>query len=351
MDEPTAETGPGGADEEIDDDIEGPEREPAQTAQPTPAALVGLSDEEILHRLQREPASLGPLSVGRANSGALVNGLQLQNGTRYVIIDPAHAWATRETIDDLDRAYDLLHRQFPDAPKLYVGHLSAKQGGPLSPHKSHQAGRDVDVSYFYLQGPQAWFRRATAENLDRPHTWAFVRALLTETDVEYIFMNGSVQKPLKDYALGIGEDPSWLDQVFQVGSKQADAIIRHAKGHDTHIHVRFYNPVAQELGRHAYGRLFKAGRIKPRQSYVHHRAVSGDTLDYLARHYGTTVQAIQQANGLRGIGLHAKHIYLIPKAGKEGKAAAVEPPPGPTRVPPRRLPPFPMPAAAGRGSR
>ena len=350
LDDSGAEGGAAGQDDEIDDDIEGPSREPSQAAPSVPPTVAGLSDEEILRRLQRDPASLGPMSVGRANSGALVNGVQLGNGTRYVVQDPANAWGTRETVDDLDRAYDLVKQELPDTPKLYVGHLSAKHGGSLSPHKSHQAGRDVDVSYFYVQGKHEWYRRATIDNLDLPHTWAFVRALLTETDVEYIFMNGSVQKLVKDYALAIGEDPGWLDQVFQYGSRQPDAIIRHAHGHDTHIHVRFYNPVAQELGRHAYGWLFKAGKIKPRVSYLQHRAVSGDTLGYLARHYGTTVQAIQQANGLRGIALQAKHVYLIPKAGKEGKAPAVEPPPGPTHVPPRRLPPFPMPVAGATTS-
>jgi LysM repeat protein len=278
----------------------------------------------------------------------LVNGVQVGTGSRYVVLDPTHAWATRETVDYLDHAYDRARKELPALPKLHVGHLSAKQGGRLSPHKSHQAGRDVDVGYFYTQGKQDWYRRATAENLDVARTWAFVRALLSETDVEYIFINGSVQKPLKDHALKIGEDPAWLDQVFQLGSRQGDAIIRHAKGHDTHIHVRFYNPVAQELGRRAYPVLVKRGQIKPRQSYLQHRAVKGDTLGYLARRYGTTVRAIQQANGLRGIGLQAKHVYLIPK---EGKAAPVEAPPGPTRVPARRLPPSPLLPTAGSRSR
>jgi penicillin-insensitive murein endopeptidase len=321
-------------EDEIEDDVEElapPPAAPDHGTLPPPALP---RDAEIQRKLAQAPASLGPMSLGAANGGALFNAIELPPSTLYDIIDRGHAWATRETIDYLTAALRNVHARFPDAPKMQVGHLSAKLGGPLKPHRSHQSGRDVDVSFYYRVKQPGWYRRANGENLDREKTWAFVRALLTETDVEYIFINTSLQQLLKEHALQIGEDPGWLDSVFQVGSKRADPIIRHAKGHDTHIHVRFYNPIAQELGRRAYPYLLAAGRIKPAQYFVQHRAVKGDTLGALARRYGTTVAAIQQANHLRGTAIVAKQVYRIPR-----ERASV-PQMGPIRVPPRRLPPM-----------
>lgn len=333
------------AENEIEDDVEVPAPTRGGAWQPVPEAVAKLSDQELARRLRAEPETLGSMSVGQANGGSLVNAVALPPSPLWEVVDPSHAWATEETVEYLRRAAQAVRTKYPNAGPLYVGHLSGKHGGHLPPHRSHQSGRDVDTGFFYSTPPHTWYRRATAENLDRPKTWAFVRALLTETDVEYIFLNGPQQKLLYDYALGIGEDRGWLDEVFQVGAKNAAAIIRYAKGHDNHLHVRFYNPAAQELGRRAYPQLVALGRLKAPQSFVRHRAVKGDTLGYLARHYGTTVQAIQRANGLRGIALQAKRVYLIPKEG----SVAVRAPSAPVRVPARRLPP-PPPSSTASGS-
>ncbi len=316
-----------------EDDAEPP---PAVTSPPPRpnSPQLSLSDAEIAKRLRQDPTSLGSMSIGRPSAGALYNGVRLPKSELWERIDPGNQWATQETIDYLERAVRKVHEQFPDTPVLYVGHLSAKRGGHLKPHRSHQSGRDVDTSFYYGGGKsQRWYRRANAENLDLPRTWAFVRALVVETDVQYIFINHSVQKLIKGYALEIGEDPDWLDRVFQYKSRRPGAIVRHAPGHDTHIHVRFYNPVAQNMGRRAYGSLVKMGKIKPPTYYVRHRARKGDTLGALARKYGTTVPAIQAANGLRSSRIYAKRVYRIPRKGQVAGA------PGPIAIPPRKLPP------------
>ena len=97
--------------------------------------------------------------------------------------------------------------------------------------------------------------------LDAARSWSLVKALITETDVEYIFINRSVQKLLKRHALAAGEDPAWLDTVFQVGSRHPSPIVRHAWGHDTHMHVRFYNPKAQAMGCKAHDALLRRGAV------------------------------------------------------------------------------------------
>ena len=147
--------------------------------------------------------------------------------------------------------------QFPGAPKMYIGHISARRGGHLSPHVSHQAGRDVDISYYYLPGQSHWYAVARANNLDRERTWAFVKALITDTDIELILMDRAVQRlraratPCSAAKTAPGSTSS------STAAASLPPLIRHAKGHATHLHVRFYNPLAQETGRRAYELLLK----------------------------------------------------------------------------------------------
>ncbi|WP_437482295.1 penicillin-insensitive murein endopeptidase [Sorangium sp. So ce1014] len=295
--------------------------------------LAAMTEAQIEELLSKDPAALGPMSVGATNAGALFNGIRMPESDRWELVDPSHAWGTRETIDALDRTIGEVHRQFPGSPKLYIGHISDRDGGHLSPHKSHQAGRDVDISYF-LDARHRWYQRATAANLDRERTWAFVRALVTESDVELILIDTSVQRLLKEHALKIGEDKGWLDDVFQYGSRKPRPLIRHARGHANHIHIRFYSPIAQESAVRAYPLLVKRGVIKPTAYYVRHTAKKGQTLGSLARKYGTTVEAIKRANGLRSTAIQARRVYNIPRP-SSGPAA----PPKHVVVPPRRLPP------------
>lgn len=327
-------------------------------AQRSPLLL--LSDRELEERYRRDPTSLGSMSVGLTSAGALINGVQMPKGSRWEFTDPGNAWGTRETIDFLIRSIDKVNEQFPDAPPMYIGHISSRHGGHLSPHVSHQAGRDVDVGYYYLKPSRRWFARATAENLDLAKTWAFVRAVITETDVEMILTDTSIQRLLVDYASKHGEDEAWLDSIFQVRGKNSRPILRHAKGHATHLHLRFYNAVAQEMGRRAFPWLVQSGVLKPRvlsaaapaAGYISHKVRKGEILMILAKRYGTTAEAIQQANGLKSPAVRIGQVLRIPKRGAapaRSAPRAPRQPPGPIAVPPRRLPPVKQPVA-GPGS-
>jgi penicillin-insensitive murein endopeptidase len=110
-------------------------------------------------------------------------------------------------------------------------------------------------------------------------------------------------------------------------------MIRHAKGHATHLHVRFYSPVAEETGRRCHAALLAAGKIKPSTHFVSYKAKKGDTLLSLAKRFGTTVKAIKRVNGLRSNTILAKRSYKIPSTGHSVIPAR------PAEVPPRRLPP------------
>ena len=322
---------------EDDDDEQAPGAHPP--AAPPPA--LALSDAEIDQRFHHDPASLGPASVGPASAGALVNGVQMPRGEHWQLLDPGRAWGTQETVDALVRCIDKVNERYPGAPPIAIGHLSAKNGGHLSPHKSHQSGRDADVGYYYKSGPRL-FVHATEENLDLPRTWALLKTALRETTIDMIFIDRSVQRALVDYAASSGEDAAFLDEVFQIRGKNARAPVRHIKGHDNHIHFRFHNPVAEEMGRRV-ARFVVIPRYQPpvrvaasqaeTAGYVQIRAHSGDTLVILARRYGTTVEEIQRANQLAGNAIRAGIVYKIPQKVAPRAQSTAKPP---SRVAQRR---------------
>lgn len=329
----------GATDDELaalddDEDPDAPVGTTPGPAAPATSPTLALTDAEIEQRYRRDPASLGPISVGRASAGLLVNGVQMQKTERVELLDPGRAWGTRETVDALVRIIDRVNERYPGTAAISIGHLSAKSGGHLSPHVSHQSGRDADVGYYY-RTPVRSFLRATEENLDLPRTWALVRAAVKETPVEMILVDRSIQRLLADYAAANGEDPAFVDAVFQIRGKNARAPVRHVKGHNNHLHFRFYNPVAEEMGRRVarFVRPPAPAVVTAIQaeaagvSFAPHRARSGDTLVILARRYGTTVEEIQRVNGLRSNALRAGVVYRIPQKATPPRPVAARRPP------------------------
>jgi penicillin-insensitive murein endopeptidase len=218
-----------------------------------------------------------------------------------------------------------------------IGDISRPDGGRLNRHRSHQAGRDADIGFYFRTGEAGDFRRPGRQDLDVARTWTFVRALVTDTDVDRIFIDRALQRVLYAHALAAGEDADWLDDIFGRRTAGKNATIQHERRHQDHMHVRFFNPMAQERGRLAYPLLVEA-RLVPGPT-VTHRVRSGETLSHLARRYGASVSAIRTANGLRGSFLRAGRSYTIPVR----KAPVVS---DPVVVPPRRLPPA-RPASEG----
>jgi len=298
----------------------------------TPAALLSLSDEELARRVETDVASLGSLSIGLPNSGILVNPVSMPEGPYWQVSPTAEVWGTEETIAAVEAVLSKVHEVYPDAPPILVGDISGADGGRLKRHLSHQAGRDIDFGFFFKGAQPASLVAGTAANLDLPKNWAFIRALVTETDVEAIFLDIRVQRLLYKYALSICEDREWLDRVFRFPRGYRGAIISHERGHRNHYHVRFYNPVAQELGRRVHPILVQYGVLPPPVYTVRHVVRPGQTMGLLASRYGTSVRAIKQANGMTSTLLRAGRAYRIPV-----KTAA--PPSEPVAVPPRLLPP------------
>lgn len=201
--------------------------------------------QELFRVLQDNPNALGSASIGTPTRGFLFAGMELKE-SEGIKHEGGYGWGTELVIRSIERAVREVRRCFPNTPVLRVGDISRDKGGWLRPHRSHQAGLDVDMGYYY-RVPAGWYEKATASNLDLPRTWAIVRAFIEGGNVDTIFMDLTVQRILKSYVstLPLVEQPT--DEWFQTPLKK-DTAIRHAWGHLTHFHVRFRDPSAVALG-------------------------------------------------------------------------------------------------------
>lgn len=234
----------------------------AVEVRPSPDPLRGVPESELIRLAETKPASLGSLYFGRPSRGYLFNGVELVSspGLR-VMATPERAWGTASTVRSIREAVTEFQRARPHAPAVTIGDLSKRRGGAFRPHLSHQLGVDVDIGYFYRDGAD-WYTRATKHNLERDLTWALLKSLLAQGNVEYVFMDRSLQGLLRERAVESGEDPAWITSLFE-SAAFPDAIIQHAPGHLTHFHVRFLDLEAERVGRTLEARLLPHRRRAP----------------------------------------------------------------------------------------
>jgi LysM repeat protein len=175
--------------------------------------------------------------------GVLTAGVLLSAGKHIQVKWEAGAYGTDETIRAIQSAVAAYKQKMPGGPKVYIGDISKKGGGPFKPHSSHQHGRDVDVGYV-IEGTTSKdgkFRTATADNLDVPRTWRLIKSFIDTDQVVYVFMDYKLQKLLYEYAQEQGASEEFLDEIFQYprGRRRTHGLIRHWPGHTNHFHVRF----------------------------------------------------------------------------------------------------------------
>ncbi|MCB9649371.1 MAG: penicillin-insensitive murein endopeptidase [Deltaproteobacteria bacterium] len=321
-------------DERDDDSGEVLEEEVDSGVDPRLRYTCDLSDDDLTARWVKTPEALGSISLGFAHEGRLINAEQFPLGGEtgaWTVVMPNRAWATAETIEYVVAAAREVHRLRPDAPPLRVNGISLKEGGWFRPHRSHQNGRDVDLGFYYATAevPRC---RACEKVMDVGANWDLVKALVTLTDVQVILVDRAVQRALRAHALSVGEDPVWLASLFDGGR---NSLIRHARRHRDHFHVRFYNPRAQELGRRVAPLLAQ----RPDQNLRIYRVRNGDNLGKIALRNKSSIRAIQKANHMRGTFLRIGQVLRVPMRGPCTRC----PVPPPVEVPERRRPP-PSPA-------
>jgi len=195
----------------------------------------------------------GPQSVGAPNGGKLARGEKLTSNRSIEVRGGGHAWGTPELVQVLKRSAAKVRKKHKGSV-LFVGDLSAKRGGPLFGHNSHQSGRDADVGFYMKHddgkqvnphrfvpfGGDGRARDGAIVRFDDERNWAFVEALLTDPKVEvrYLFVSMGLRKRLLTYA---SQKKKVSPELY---TKAAAALMSPSDidVHDDHFHVRIACP-------------------------------------------------------------------------------------------------------------
>ena len=182
----------------------------------------------------------GGHSIGTPQAGRLVAAVSIPPGHGYEVLYPHSAWGTTWAVRKLTAALDEFHEQSGYEEDLFVGVMSRRRGGRVGGHISHQSGRDVDIRLPVREGlPHT--RPVTARRVDWQATWALIEALADTGAITIILLDYGAQRRLDRAAKAAGAGTKRRAELIQFprGSKASRGLVRHSKGHEGHIHVRF----------------------------------------------------------------------------------------------------------------
>lgn len=185
-------------------------------------------------------------AIGPTNHGRLENPVMLPPHRGYVIRTPARAYGTEETIRWILDAFDEVEAKFKHTKVVRVHDISDRNGGRLRDHKSHQNGRDADISYYQKEcgANGCRFTDFKSSELDVARQWALLEYWLRNGQAEMIFVDYRLQAKLYRYAKRKGVSKSKLDEWIQYprGKYEPDGVVRHFPNHEDHLHIRFVCP-------------------------------------------------------------------------------------------------------------
>jgi murein endopeptidase len=166
-------------------------------------------------------------SHGLPWSGSLAGGTQLPvDGRDWVTWDPVtdsvpnrpwRLYGNERTIHTVVAVIEAYRKAHPDAPRVVVGDISFKGGGPMDEHVSHQNGLDVDVYY---------------PRLDRT-----LRAPTATSQID-----PALAQDLLDRFVSAGAQMIFVG--FSTGLRGPSGVVIPYPNHENHMHVRFPPPSA-----------------------------------------------------------------------------------------------------------
>jgi penicillin-insensitive murein endopeptidase len=209
------------------------------------------------------------LSLGSHARGALVHGTAMPfEGTGYRVPKDwrsrDHRYGTEEMVEWLTALFTGLAKADPESA-IYLGDISARQGGDAAKHRSHASGRDVDIFFVASDGQGhvlrdlpamlhfdsggravrwspaqqgRWTRAPVPDaHFDARRNWAIVRAMVSSqtVEVQWIFIHGSLAALLLAEAEREGTPALILDKARALLHQPTDA-----QPHDDHMHVRIF---------------------------------------------------------------------------------------------------------------
>jgi penicillin-insensitive murein endopeptidase len=213
---------------------------------------------ELPAKFRSGPLAVASLSGGHPNDGWQIRGKRLRHSAELRIREASH-----ERVYGHPALVLMLHRSARDVAKgapgsiLLVGDLSAKLGGPISGHRSHQSGRDADVAFYVTDAKGK--RLASTEYVafdgdgkakdgrpllfDDERNWLLVESWARDlrAGLSHIFVSWPLRERLLKFARS---QPRFAKYVLQ-----ATALLKQpekGEDHDDHFHVRITCPKDQE---------------------------------------------------------------------------------------------------------
>lgn len=209
------------------------------------------------------------VSKARSNDGYLIHPARLDyRGKGYRMgktwRDRGRRYGTDELVAAIEHAAASVRSEHGRRSVLAVADISAKGGGDISKHSSHESGRDVDLIFYAIDSrgipmspPEVAMVRYGGDGkpiapeddasevqpdweerrFDTKRNWALVEALLSDPDirVQWMFVSNGLKDRMIRYAVK-KERPAWLIEYAKVVMRQP----LRAAPHDDHFHVRIY---------------------------------------------------------------------------------------------------------------
>lgn len=159
--------------------------------------------------------------------------------------DVNHIFATRPLLNMIVEAASDLNEKYPNRDRLQVEEMSAREGGDIEGHASHENGLDVDIQFFKRDGvehvptaqqyyaPSMVVGGAVSPNFDVERNWELMKALHRHGDVQRIFIDTKLKAALCSYARSTGDYNSNIKVLRS---------LQHQTNHQDHIHVRLRCP-------------------------------------------------------------------------------------------------------------
>jgi hypothetical protein len=156
-------------------------------------------------------------STGAASSGRLFCGKLLDASNElWATYNPvtgaypnaaARRWGSDGMLSAIEAVTLAYWRRFRSAPRIVVGDISLRDGGPFGAHASHQQGLDVDVYYPRRGGGRALAPRGPGEVDRRRAQWLVERFAAERAQVVYVGVRVGLRRSRSNIAyLGYGHE-------------------------------------------------------------------------------------------------------------------------------------------------
>ncbi|RLB47405.1 MAG: hypothetical protein DRI90_26380 [Deltaproteobacteria bacterium] len=222
-----------------------------------PAGHAAGKTRALPKRYQKAPYSLKSLSVGHPNAGwqARASRLKPRRGLTIKKNSRNHCYGHPSLVKMLYRSSRDIARAAPGSV-MVLGDLSAKGGGPLAGHQSHQSGRDADIAFyakdkngksvqldhFVAFGSNGKAKDGSGLVFDDWRNWLLVQSWLRDrrAGLSHIFVSRGLRGRLLKYAQSRKSFRKHLPRAKVLLKQPGDSA-----AHDDHFHVRIACPKGQ----------------------------------------------------------------------------------------------------------